>query len=261
MKGMRIIILILLFCINYIKITHSQTHQIYGSVGYNIPTATTVVGKIQNSEDYKISKAGFNKGIVLQAGYTYGINDNFQIDINAGYLFDAAEEIYYSSVQYFVIENEQTIERKHTRSFSSSNFNISPSIIVNTKYGNFIPYLKFGGSINFIRITDKWINPPYESQTDPFRNRDRGYNYNFKGDFILGWLAGIGINYILESSILFVELQLNSLTFYPDEVEFNGFNYELESELDPYQYAKNYNPVRDFAFSSFGILAGIRLVL
>ncbi len=199
-----LLVLEFIFLNNYIV---SQNHQIYGSAGYNFPTATVVIGKTHNYDIHKFKIDNFAKGTVFQAGYSYKINSNLLLDLNLNYLLGVSNETYYSSfdewignVRYYGL----------TRSFSNSNFSISPSVIMTIDVGNFNPYVKFGGSINFISITDTWdyTEEPYIRQL------------NYKADYTLGWLAGLGINYLWGSTLLFIELQLNSLTFYPDKVKF-----------------------------------------
>ena len=118
---------------------YSQTHQVYGSFGYNFPTATAVIGSKVVNESLGLNLSTFSEGLVFQGGYLLGINNNFSLDLNINYLSGVKEEVYTSdntNGDYF--------------KYSNSNISISPSLNVKFSVGKFSPYTKFGVSFNFI---------------------------------------------------------------------------------------------------------------
>lgn len=254
MKQVAWLVVLIFILLN--KFAVSQEHQIYGSTGYNFPTATVVIGKTHNYDIHNFNTDNFAKGAVLQLGYSYKFNNNLLLDLNVNYLFGVTNETYYSSfdawignVRYFGL----------VRSYSNSNFSVSPSIVMMTSFGKFSPYIKFGGSINLISITELW------DYTEEQYTRELFY----EGDLTLGWQAGIGMNYLWESVIMFIEFQLNSLTYYPTEVKVikttsestSETTYELDDGFHPIFGFQEPRFVYDFPFSSLGILVGLRYVL
>jgi hypothetical protein len=235
------------------SLNFSQTHQFYGSVGYNFPTTTALIGQYSNLESTKINTSSFSKGLVFQGGYSFGINENIMIDLNLSYLSGVSDENYYSIIDVIQDPSGPRYEVR-LRNYSNKNISITPSIKLKTSLGDFSPYLKFGASINFITIEDTWINPFISIWSNVPTTR----KYIYSNDYTLGWFSGIGLSYFIESGIsVFSEFQINGITFYADEVEYNGQTFELKDEI-PYGFPDDLDwAKKDFPFSSMGVLIGL----
>jgi len=238
----------------------SQTHQLYGSIGNNFPTTTALVGQSSNFESTKINTSSFSKGLVFQAGYTFGFHQNIMIDLNIGYLIGVSNETYYS----YVFENPMQPGYYFTKSseYSNKNISISPSIKLKTDIGNFSPYVKFGASINFITIEDNWKNHSNKDFgfVSVYRNLPYNTKYTYSSDYTVGWLSGIGFSYLVASNIsVFTEFQVNGITFYADEVKINGQTSELKDEM-PFGFVDTLGwAIKDYPFSSMGVLLGFSI--
>jgi hypothetical protein len=239
--------LFIILCNNIIL---SQTHQFYGSFGYNIPTTTAIIGTDFNSESIKFNQSTFSKGIVFQGGYIYAINNNIQLDMNINYLLGVTDETYYSN-EY---NGQQLIRR-----YSNSNFAFSPSIKIKSDIGDLSPYVRFGCSLNFIKIKEEYDLPSSFSYSNE--------EYVYSGNFSFGWVGGVGIDYVIgENFLVFTELQLNSLTFYPDKLEYTRIDgdtrtttiYHPKDTLPGGTGYSGLNGLIDIPFSSLGVLIGLR---
>ena len=98
------------------------------------------------------------------------------------------------------------------------------------------------------------------------------YEYLYKSNYSFGWVAGIGLNFQFDASFIsFVECQLNSITFYPDEIEITSIDISTGSRTTVTRYPKekiifenadeSTTGVQGFPFSSVGIIMGFRYVL
>jgi len=228
----------------------SQTHQIYFSAGYNIPTTTAVLGNFQSNNSYKQYISTYSEGIAYQGGYQFGITNNFAIDLNFNYLPGFKNE------KYFVASDGGY------SSYTNSNISISPSINIKLDIGNFSPYTKFGFSVSFIKLDGEY---KYVDNFDIIFSE-----YSYKGNIALGFVGGIGVNYLFDQSFIgFLEAQLNSITYYPSELQLtqifrdgtkNTTIFQLQESLDQTS-SENIIPSQDFPFSSFGLIIGLRIVL
>ncbi len=244
---------ICLFIVSFNNFILSQTHQLYGSFGYNIPTTTSRIGSSFNSESIQFNLSTFSKGIVFQGGYIYAVNNNIQLDMNINYLLGVTNETYFSN-EY---DGLQWIER-----YSNSNFAFSPSIKIKSDIGDLSPYVRFGCSLNFIKIKEVYDLPSSFSYSNE--------EYVYSGNFSLGWGGGVGIDYVVgENYLVFTELQLNSLTFYPDKLEYTRIDgntrtttiYHPKETLPGGNGYSGLEAIIDFPFSSIGILVGLRFIL
>jgi len=146
--------------------------------------------------------------------------------------------------------------------YSNSNIAISPTVKIKNDIGNFSPYIKFGGSLNFTKIKevhDLPSNAIYNSE-----------EYVYSGNYSLGWVAGVGLNYLIgEEFLIFTELQLNSLTFYPDKLEYTKIDgdtritqiYHPKETLPGGNGYPGLEALRSFPFSSIDILIGLRFTI
>jgi len=225
----------------------SQTHSIYFSSGYNIPTTTSVINNYSSKNSIPQFISTYSEGIVFQGGYQYTVFDNLALDINLSYLPG--------------YENKKYLQETNGgySLYSNSYISLSPTVNVKVNVGNFSPYTKFGISINIINLKTKW---------DP-DNTYNSYEYLYKGNITVGFVGGIGINYLFSKSFnFFLETQLNSLTYYPDELELTQYFNDGSKITDVYQLKENtisndegISAAVDFPFSSIGIILGLRLVL
>jgi len=172
------------------------------------------------------------------------------LDLNISYLFGLKDEKY------------DTQSDGSYNSYTSSNFSITPSLNLGFNEGIFAPYAKFGVSINFISLDET------AESTNPFVNVD--FVNSYKDNFTIGFMGGIGTNLLFDKAFMgFIEVQLNSITFYPDELEvtetMNGTKsttvYYFVDKIDESMMEDNYRLKQDFPYSSIGIMAGIRYVL
>jgi hypothetical protein len=232
----------------------SQIHQFYAGIGLTFPTNTAIIGQFSDLESTKINKSTFSKGMIFQGGYGLGITENLYLELNFNYLKGVTDEKYTSELidgsMYPGFSGQVS-----SASYSNSNFSITPTIKLKTSFGNFSPYVKIGASINFITIKDKWINPPPRYY---WANGPTTKEYEYSNDYTLGWFSGLGLSYLILPGIsAFSEFQINGITFWADEVKYNGEVYELKDEL-PYGFPEDLGwAKKDFPFSSIGILIGL----
>jgi hypothetical protein len=228
----------------------AQSHRIYFSAGYNIPTTTAVIGNFQSNDSYQQYISTYGEGISYQGGYQFSVTNNFAIDLNFNYLPG------FKNGKYFV----KSVAGDW--SYTNSNISISPSINIKFDIGNFSPYTKFGFSVNSISLNTKRGRGGLQNMA---------YDFSYKEDFTLGIVGGLGINYSIDKTFVgFVEAQLNSITYYPDEMEETAYyndgskvttKYKLEDKVNIDLNSGNILPSQDFPFSSFGLIIGLRIVL
>jgi len=220
------------------QLSLSQTHYIYGGFGYNFPTATNLIGSEYSNNGYDLKKGTYADGYNFQIGYSFFILENIGLDI------------YYSNLigfrykQYF--DNGSEHDQYDNRASS-----ITPSIIMKQDIGNFSPFLKFGASINFITIK---IGVP-------------DFNHVYENDYSIGWSSTLGLDYKITQSVsLFIDLRLNSVTFYPNKISF----YQ-DGKLIAVSYPNPRLPasggvsamelVNAYPFSSLGLSVGVKTKL
>jgi hypothetical protein len=226
---------------------NSQSHQVYFSAGYNIPTATVVIGSYYSNGITQQTISTYSEGIVYQGGFQFSFSENFLLDLNFNYLPGYEDESYHMN------------SSGANWSYSNSNFSISPTINIKFNVGNISPYTKFGFSINIISLEQN------QESGSIFSNSTS--NYSYKGDLTFGFVGGIGLNLLFDKTFnLFLEAQLNSFTFYPDELTITQTSSDGTKIVNHYYLKENANSeneigAQDFPFSSIGLLAGIRIVL
>jgi hypothetical protein len=224
-----------------------QSHLVYFSAGYNVPTTTAVISSSQSGGLTQQTISTYSEGIVYQGGYQFVATENFLLDVNFNYLPGYKDEKYYANSEgvYW--------------SYTNSNFSVSPTINIKFNVGNISPYTKFGISVNFIHLE---MN---QESGGTFSNLNS--NYSYKGRFTLGLVGGIGINLLFDKTfILFLETQLNSFTYYPEELTITQTSSNGNKITDHYYFKENANGddeigARAFPFSSLGFMAGVRIVL
>jgi len=225
----------------------SQSHLVYFSAGYNVPTATAVLSSSQSSGLTQQTISTYSEGIVYQGGYQFAATENFLLDINFNYLPGYKDEKYYS--------NSNGVYWTYT----NSDFSVSPTINIKFNTGNISPYTKFGISVNFISLE---MN---QESGGTFSNSSS--NYSYKGDFTLGLVGGIGLNLLFDKTfILFLEAQLNSFTYYPEELTITSTSSNGTKITDHYYLKETASGddeigARAFPFNSLGFIAGVRIVL
>lgn len=241
---------IFLFSVLFTLTPLAQSHSVYFSGGYNIPTTTGDIGRFRTPTSVELNLSTFSKGVILQGGYQFAVTNNFKLDLNISYLFGLTDEIF------------NTESNGSYNSYTSSNFSLTPSLNIGFTEGIFAPYTKFGISINFISLDQT------AESTNPFVNDD--FVASFKDNFTLGFMGGIGTNLLFDQSFMgFIEVQLNSITFYPDRLEItetvNGHKtttvYELLEKIDESMFDDNVMLKQEFPYSSVAIIAGLRYVL
>lgn len=233
-----------------ISFVFCQSDQIYGGIGYNVPTTTSVIGGNISNGYLENNHSTFSRGINFQVGYLLGVSKGIFIDINASYLYGVKKERYFSN------DNESQLFGE----YDNSNIAFSPSINMKYRLGDFSPFIKFGASVNFIQIeiVRKYKLNPTSSE-----------KYLYKNNLTFGWIAGIGLDYLIQKNlVIFTELQLNSITFYPDEVEYTKVTANSKNTNTFHPKEKIFvgdtpghgasELVQDYPFSSIGILIGLR---
>lgn len=231
---------------------NSQTTAFYLSTGYSIPTTTSVIGNLYTGNTVEVNSATYAKGFIIQGGYQLIVNNNFVFDLNFNYLFGLKNKVYqtnYNGVQ---------------GTFSNSNFSMAPSVCLKFNVGIFSPYTKFGFSVNFISMAQKW-------ETDNNWATTYKREYSYKGDFSLGIIGGIGVDFQFDNTfILYIETQMNSMTYYPDEVEVTEFysdgtkskeTYQFVNKVDENNSEENVALAYGFPYSSISFIGGVKIVL
>lgn len=228
----------------------AQTHQIYFGAGYSVPTTTGIIYTNQsiyiNDEGQEIST--YAEGIIYNGGYQYNVTQNFQLDLNLGYLPGYKDEPFYTDFEGGFFR------------YTNSKFSVTPTISIKFDVGNISPYTKFGVSFNFIKLEMERKNSGYYSNVT--------YLYEYKKKFSLGLVGGFGLNLNFDKTIsCFLEAQLNSFTHYPDELIITSFfsngimveeKYKLKENASS---SNNEIPAQEFPFSSLSFIVGLKLNL
>jgi len=231
--------------------TFSQNHQTYFSAGYSIPTTTSVLSTSQyDDQSFDQLVSTYSKGFILNGGYQFLVNNNFILDLGINYFFGNKNEEYFSTE----ISNSN---------YTNSNFSIVPTVNIKFDIGNFSPYTKFGCSFNLIKLQ---MDLDYIIGSTRFE-----YEYVYKGNVAIGFVGGIGVNYLFNQSLVgFIEAQLNSLTYYPSELHLTQILSNGEKNTTIFNLKENFKynntnehviPSEDFPFSSLSFILGLRIVL
>jgi hypothetical protein len=245
------LLVIVLILINTQTI-YSQTHNVYFSTGYDMPTTTEVIGRFHTTDSYSQNISTFAKSMDYKLGYQFAVTNNFILDLYISYMPGLKDE-------KFIVEDYPSADIGIYDVYSTSNIAISPNVQIKFDVGIFSPYLKAGCSINFIKLNEKLIEKSISDQ--PTRT------YIYKGNSTLGLVGGIGTNVIISKTFIgFAEIQLNSLTYYPDKVEMTDYFYHTKIV---YNLKENINYgsndiaklKEDFPYSSIGFMLGMRIVL
>lgn len=230
---------------------YSQSHRVYFSVGHNFPTSKAVLGNFQTNGSYNQYISTYSEGIVYQGGYQFAVIDNLLLDLNFNYLPGYKDEKYFTESDGGYL------------SYSNSFFSFAPCINIKIPIGKLEPYTKFGFSINFIKFETK------RESGNPFSNIT--YTNTYKGNATVGIVGGLGVNFLFDKTITgFIETQLNSFTYYPNELEQTAIYFDGTKITTKYELKENGNtnsstekviPSQDFPFNSLAIIVGLRLVL
>jgi len=224
------------------KISFPQNIQIYCNSGLNLPLSSKyIVSYTDNSIEF--IKSNYGKGFSIKAGGSYFIIENMGVDFNVSYLF--------SSEKTFKGNIWDTKEY-----FKNTNISLNPSLIIQSKIGNLLPYLKFGFSINFVTVDIYEDNLDFPS-------------YEYSTDYTFGFNASLGLKIPLNKTLMVMtEATLSSFTLYADKViynwEINGVRnskeYDLKTKFGGGGYA-NLEASRDYPFRFIEINLGIQYCL
>lgn len=200
-----------------IDITIAQEVSFYGGAGYNVPFSEELAEGITTKGGLNIF---FNKylGIAFDVSYLFeGEKGKFKRDL-------VGEEILY---------------------ITSSNLSLSTSIVLQTKMGILIPYLKLGCSINFPKV--------YLFQNYDYLLLEYYENYSF------GLNSSLGSRFMITTKFeIFGEFSISNFTLSTDKVletyEIDGEKYVREELI--YDGLGN-TLTESFKFNSLNICIGI----
>jgi hypothetical protein len=216
----------------FIQFASSQTHNFYIGGGYNYPTSSSLIGQEYYSETKKIY-GSFAEGYNFYGGYSMFIGDNLGFDL-----------VYFHLIG-FRYKRYEIIQSAFFSEFDNSSSIVIPSLILKTSIGNFIPYMKFGLSINWITLK---IRKTSASLYIP------KIEHKYEGNNLVGISTAIGVNYILFQNLyLFTDLHLNSITFFPTK-----YSYYEDGKL---VQSRDINMETSFPFSALDLSFGIKLEL
>lgn len=246
---MKYIFSLIIFQLCFLIPVNSQTTAIYLSAGYNIPTTTSVIGIFYTDNSSEINSSTYSQGFLFQGGYQYIINNTFVFDLGVNYLLGLRNEHYHTSYENY-------------SSFSTSNISIAPTVSIKINAGIFSPYTKFGFSVNFISLDTKW------ETEDIYSNIDKR-EYSFKSNTTFGIVGGIGLDFLVDQTFIpYIETQLNSIAYYPNEVEVMEYyrdgtklkvTYQLVDKIDESTSDENIMLTTDFPYSSLSFIIGLRM--
>ena len=230
--------------------TFSQNHQAYFSAGYSIPTTTSVLSTSHyDDQSFDQLVSTYSKGFMVNGGYQFVVNNNFILDLGLNYFFGNKHEKYFNTE----VSNSY---------YTNSSFSIVPTVNIKFDIGSFSPYTKFGCSFNLIKL---------QMDLDVIGSTRFKYEYIYKGNVAIGFVGGIGVNYLFNQSLVgFIEAQLNSLTYYPSELQLtqilsngekNTTTIKLKENFDYNNTNEHVIPSEDFPFSSLSVILGLRVVL
>ena len=232
-----------------ITVAFSQNHEIYGSIGYDYPTPTSIVGRYYPQNFIELNKSTYSEGYKVKCGYTFLVNSNFGLDLSIGYLQGIKNKLFSEDLFGY---NSYSI--KHT----NKNYSITPSIILKTEIGSISPFVKIGASVNFIKLK---LNYDIKDYHDSYwRTREE----NYSNDYTIGLLSVIGLTYKISDTIFFLtEIQHSSISFFPtkDKLYIDGKyvnTFTLYDKYDKYHPGSDaYGETSAFPFNALGFSFGI----
>lgn len=213
---------------------YAQKTSLYGSFGFCYPT-TGEYFFASTDNSIILQKPNYAKGYIFSVGFIYQLNENFGLDLKTSYMDNGGKT--------------EIPNKDYDLSFTSSNFNISPAFLFETEIWDITPFAKFGGSINFAKVTE-------------YSNSVGDLKREYSTDFSLGLNASLGIFYPIGKSLnLIVEVSAASLTLYADKLH-NTYN-SVESDVDLKDSFTTISPgtsdiARSFEFSSLQTSVGLK---
>lgn len=232
------LVLIAFALTSLIQPSRGQQHSMYGGFGYNLPTTTDLIGSEYSNNGYDLTKGSFADGYNFHIGYSFFLFENIGLDIYYNNLIGFRYKQFFNNG----IESNQYDNRAST---------ITPSLLLKQDVGNFSPFIKFGPSINFITLK---IGAP-------------NFNYVYNNDYSIGWSTTLGCDVQLSNSLSsFVDIRLNSVTFYPNEISLyrDGTLITVshpEPRLPANGGVSSMEVVSAFPFSSVGFSVGAKIKL
>jgi outer membrane protein W len=179
---------------------------------------------IENLNNFSIAK-GWNTGIT----FGYKFNPNIGIEMGVSYCFGKPTSIEITEKYDFYNDPNHYVKLDGTNTYKSNILCISPSLLITKQFKDFNPYIKIGGILNYVFLSEEYFErvttniPGYI----PFYNNSSELKYNSSLSF--GLLTSVGTEYqIGENFSVFVDIQ-NSVAYYsPKKAEL--LNYLINGE-------------------------------
>ena len=163
-------------------ITDSIFHMVYSD--------TIITSTKETLNNFSLIK-GWNAGITL--GYKF--NSNIGIEMGISYYFGKPTSIEFSERYNFIDNPHNFVQIVGTNIYKSKVISLSPSILISKPFGDFIPYIKIGGCLNYILLNENYSEKVTTTLPGyfPFSNITSELRYN--RSLSIGLLTSIGMDY------------------------------------------------------------------
>jgi hypothetical protein len=232
-----------LVSLGFIGIVQAQTFKF--SAGYSFPFLSQQIGTNTNSEKTTISdpktsaviprmastteivRGSYGSGFTIGGAFDYKLSEHIAVELGVNYTLGKK----YSTSSRYTDTQLQELKSASSESEASQSkvLLFSPALKFITSQRMLTPYFLFGpafGKVNFYQQLDRVLE---ENGT---RSTENSYT-KFKGGISLGLRAGVGVTYMLNSSIsFFSELVFLGMNYYAKESEITRYNINGEDRLN-----------------------------
>jgi hypothetical protein len=232
-----------LVSLGFIGIVQAQTFKF--SAGYSFPFLSQQIGTNTNSEKTTISdpktsaviprmvsatetvRGSYGSGFTIGGAFDYKLSEHIAVEFGVNYTLGKK----YSTTSRYTDTQLQELKSASSESEASQSkvLLFSPALKFITSQRILTPYFLFGpafGKVNFYQQLDRVLE---ENGT---RSTENSYT-KFKGGISLGLRAGVGVTYMLNSSIsFFSELVFLGMNYYAKESEITRYYINGEDRLN-----------------------------
>ncbi len=216
------------------SLVYSQSFYLKLGGGYSFPATSNVIGTDRlvlsilhtdpetgfwipsSAQAETIVTGSYNSGVVSSFTFGFMFSSIIGVEVNTGYVHGK---------RYVTIDERREIldevvlaTGKSTMEMSSTNFYVSPSLVLTTNVGRLIKPYALAGVVLASTNIDHSFRRQSDLSTDQFRNERREESY--RGGMTVGLRGGAGIDIkIGERWSLFSELALTGMSYYPKKWE------------------------------------------
>lgn len=232
-----------LLSLGFFGIVQAQTLKF--SAGYAVPWLSQPIGLNSTSEKITIAdpktsaplshitsskdevRASYGSGLTIAGAFDYKLSENISIELGLHYVVGKkySTTSSYTDTQFHTLKSA-TVE---TETSQSKAILFTPAIRFITAQRMLTPYFLFGpafGKINFYKDLGRVIQENSTTSSQDTYTK-------FKGGISLGLRAGVGMTYVLTSSLsFFTEVVFLGMNYYPGESEITRYVINGEDRLN-----------------------------